>query len=73
MTIPEGCRYGEHPSPSWPVYDARSIYLCRVCEHCEAEKLSEFRPEILTGYDESDVDEPIDPDGPEFDEDSIPY
>jgi hypothetical protein len=44
-----------------------------VCEHCEAEKLSEFRPEILTGYDESDVDEPIDPDGPEFDEDSIPY
>lgn len=43
----------------WRVYDAQGIYLCRVCSECEREKLSRYRPEILRGYDQSDVDEPI--------------
>tara|TARA_R110002012_G_scaffold303659_1_gene505532 strand:+ start:454 stop:678 length:225 start_codon:yes stop_codon:yes gene_type:complete len=45
----------------WAVYDAQGIYLCRVCEDCERVKLAEFRPEILKGYNQADVDEPIEP------------
>jgi len=44
---------------SWWVNDAQGIPLCKVCVDCEAEKLSAYRPCILTGYDQSDVDEPI--------------
>lgn len=44
------------------VYDAQGIYLCRVCPECRKEKLSRFRPEILSGYDQSDVDEAIEED-----------
>lgn len=44
---------------SWPEYDAQGIYLCRVCEVCQEEKLSHYRPEILTGYTQADMDEPI--------------
>lgn len=47
---------------SWWAKDARGIELCRVCNSCEAEKLSVYRPEILCGYDQSDVDEPIEAD-----------
>ena len=39
--------------------DARGIFLCYVCAKCESAKRSRYRPEILTGYDETDVDEPI--------------
>ena len=46
---------------SWWKYDAQGIPLTRVCGECEDEKLSQFRPEILRGYDQSDVDEPIEP------------
>lgn len=49
-------------NPSWWAYDARGIPLCRVCDACQREKLSRYRPEILTGYNESDVDELIDDD-----------
>lgn len=57
-----GCVGGE-PSeePSEEVYDAQGIYLTRVCPKCRAEKLKGYRPEILSGYDQSDVDEPIEP------------
>lgn len=48
--------------PAWWVNDARGIPLCKVCDKCEEEKLSKYRPEILTGYDQSDVDEPIEED-----------
>ena len=51
------------PEPSWWARDARGIELCRVCERCKREKLSRYRPEILAGYDELDVYEPIDADG----------
>jgi hypothetical protein len=34
---------------------------------CEAEKLAQYRPEILSGYNQGDVDEPIeDPDDPSW-------
>jgi hypothetical protein len=45
--------------PSWWANDAQGIPLCRVCDVCEKQKLSRYRPEILSGYDQSDVDEPI--------------
>jgi hypothetical protein len=45
---------------SWWERDAQGIALDRVCDTCIEVKLSKYRPEILTGYDQSDVDEPID-------------
>lgn len=47
---------------SWWDYDAQGIPLCRVCDQCRASKLARYRPEVLEGYDQSDVDEPIEPD-----------
>ena len=46
---------------SWPEYDAQGCYLCRVCDQCREAKLAGYRPEILTGYTQADVDEPIEP------------
>lgn len=48
-------------NPSWWEYDAQGIPLARVCHVCRARKLSSFREEILTGYTQADVDEPIEP------------
>lgn len=54
------CKGGRPSSePSWWARDAQGIELCRVCSDCEAEKLSQYRPEILSGYSQADVDEPI--------------
>ena len=50
------------PRDSWPEFDAQGIYLTRVCGHCRQAKLAGYRPEILVGYDQSDVDEPIEED-----------
>lgn len=47
---------------SWWVNDAQGIPLARVCSNCEQERLSQFRPEIIRGYTQEDVDEPIEPD-----------
>jgi hypothetical protein len=44
---------------SGATYDAQNIYLTRCCEDCAHEKLSKYRPEILKGYTQADVDEPI--------------
>ena len=55
------CRNHTKFDGSWWANDARGIPLCRVCAKCMKEKLRRYRPEILTGYDQSDVDEPIDP------------
>jgi hypothetical protein len=49
-------------SQSWAEYDAQGIYLCRVCDDCRDAKLSRYRPEILRGYTQADVDEPIEAD-----------
>ena len=46
-------------------HDAQGIPLCFVCPTCEKVKLSKYRPEILTGYTQADVDEPIEPEYPE--------
>jgi peptide methionine sulfoxide reductase MsrB len=46
----------------WREYDAQGIYLCRVCEECVEAKLARYRPEILSGYTQADVDEPIEAD-----------
>lgn len=56
------CLNGEtSQKTTWDVYDAQGIYLTKVCARCEKQKLSVFRPEILTGYTQADVDEPIEP------------
>lgn len=50
-----------HEDDTWPEYDAQSIYLCKVCERCREHRISGYRSEILTGYTQADVDEPIEP------------
>ena len=51
------CRHQKHET--WWEYDAQGIPLARVCERCVARVLAKYRPEILTGYTQADVDEPI--------------
>lgn len=48
-------------APSEWVYDAQGIPLCRVCSKCRVQHLSRYRPEVLSGYGQADVDEPIEP------------
>lgn len=57
-----GSKLNEQATETWFVLDAQGIALCRVCAKCEAEKLSHYRPEILHGYTQADVDEPIEAD-----------
>jgi len=59
-----GTKDAEHTKGdgSYWVNDAQGIPLCRVCDICCDVKLSCYRPEILSGYDQSDVDEPIEED-----------
>jgi hypothetical protein len=47
---------------TWWEYDAQGIELCRVCDDCVKQKLARYRPEILSGYTQADVDEPIESD-----------
>lgn len=55
-----GCLGGvASDEPSWWAHDARGIPLCRVCDRCERQKLRRYNPWVLTGYNEGDVDEPI--------------
>lgn len=44
------------------LYDAQRIYIARVCDSCEPRVRARYRPEIFAGYDQGDVDEPIEPD-----------
>lgn len=46
---------------SWWEKDAQGIPLRRVCSTCRKAKMSRYRPEILRGYSQADVDEPIEP------------
>jgi hypothetical protein len=48
---------------SWWERDGQGIPLCLVCEDCVAKKLSRYRPEILAGYTQADVDEAIEEEG----------
>jgi hypothetical protein len=58
---PRKCSCGSGKVSRW-VKDYQGIELARVCEDCEKERLAHFAPEIFSGYDQSDVDEPIEPD-----------
>jgi hypothetical protein len=51
---------------TWWENDAQGIPLGRVCDECVTGFLAKFRPEILTGYGQADVDEPIEPDDTEW-------
>ena len=57
------CRCGSGEIPYW-INDAQGIPLCKVCHDCQTERLKQYRPEILSGYSQDDVCEPIEPDGP---------
>jgi hypothetical protein len=72
MANPNGehaCIGGIPAEGSWWEYDARGVPLCRVCDVCRKEKLSHYRPEILRGYTQDDVNEPIEPAEPDYDDD----
>lgn len=45
---------------TWVENDAQGIYLAKVCDLCVDAVLSKYRPKILTGYTQADVDETID-------------
>ena len=55
----DSCNQHTKEDGSWWETDARGIPLVRVCSECRKEKLLRYRPEILTGYTQADVDEPI--------------
>ena len=56
------CKWHSRHDGSWWEHDAQGIPLCRVCDKCKAEKLARYRPEILSGYTQADVDEAIEGD-----------
>ena len=58
MKTPMPCSCGSG-QVSWWEFDAQGIPLAKVCEVCRAKKLARYRPEILSGYTQADVDEPI--------------
>ena len=47
---------------SWWENDAQGIPLARVCVACKRKKLATFRPMVLTGYTQADIDERIEED-----------
>ena len=58
----EYCNHNDGQDYSWWEHDAQGIPLARVCDRCCHVKLSKYRPEILRGYTQADVDEPIEAD-----------
>lgn len=54
------CPCGSGQPSEWQV-DAQGIPLCRTCDVCHATAMAKYRPKILTGYTQEDVDEPIEP------------
>jgi hypothetical protein len=48
-----------HDGYSWWEYDGQGIELAKVCDRCVTFRLAQYRPEILAGYTQADVDEPI--------------
>jgi len=55
------CRQHCPNDGSWWENDARGIPLARVCEDCSDEKLSQFRPEVLTDP-QYETEEPVESD-----------
>lgn len=54
------CTYHTKTDGSWWEVDARGIPLARVCDKCRKQKLSGYRPEVLTNPN-YECDEPIEP------------
>jgi len=48
-----------HNGYSWWEDDYQGIELAKVCDRCVTFRLAQYRPEILAGYTQADVDEPI--------------
>jgi len=61
------CDCGSGEESEWE-FDGQGIPLVRACSKCKQKKLSRYRPEILRGYTQADVDEPIEPE--EFNEET---
>lgn len=59
-SIPRFCHCGSEKY-SYELYDAKGIYVSRVCEDCEEEVKAGFRPEI---FEDSNyyTEEPVDND-----------
>jgi Zn-finger protein len=55
------CPCGSGEESQWQ-YDAKGIPLCRTCDICHKKQMSRYRPEILNGYTQEDVDEQIEED-----------
>jgi hypothetical protein len=51
----------DHPDGSYELLDGNGIYLARVCSRCHVQTLLKYREDILRGYSQADVDEPIEP------------
>lgn len=54
----KSCPCGSNKPPR-PLHDARGIFCCYVCDACEKEKRSKYRPEIFENPNYS-CDEPVD-------------
>lgn len=54
------CMCGSDKEP-YPLYDARGIYVCAVCEDCEEKIKKKYRTEIFEDGN-YECDEPIEPD-----------
>jgi hypothetical protein len=54
------CNCGSGKDSYWE-NDAQGIPVFRACSECLETKWSNYRPCIRYGYDQSDVDEPIEP------------
>jgi len=52
------CKQDPDVDYSWEEYDARGIYLCRVCTKCVKTKLAMYRRDVLTDSNYH-ADEPI--------------
>lgn len=42
------------------LFDAQGIYLCSVCDSCEASVRSGYNPWVFEGYGQGTLDEPLD-------------
>jgi hypothetical protein len=54
------CTCGSKLYPQWQ-YDARGIELCKTCPKCHDERMSGYRPDVLTD-NQYWADEPIEED-----------
>lgn len=55
------CPCGSGQSSQWQ-FDAKGIPLTRTCHKCHEMQMRRYRPEILTGYSQADLDEQIEED-----------